>query len=337
MVEGIAPDEMPRVSAITPTYNRAEHIEGAIETVLNQTHDDVEHVIVNDASTDDTREVLAAYEDHDRVRVFHNEENRGISSGFNRAAAEATGDYYCILGDDDRWHPTKVEKQVAKFEELGDDYGVVYTGGMMTLDGRITIRYRSTPERLGDIYPDVLAKFGLSPHSSHMIRADAYHDVGGFDTGFPRGVDWEMTVRLAETYKFGAVDEPLVERPRHGTNISGEPEQLEVLDMMWEKHREAYERNPEVRERFLTTWEDSKTYVHLRWGDQQRAIEASYRALGREPTPKRAAMFGFSLLGRRAFEAAMKARHAVSDLRANHRDGEITKDWWYGRSRAPGE
>ena len=99
---------MPLVSAILPTYNRAEYVGGAIDTVLAQTHDEMEVVVVNDGSTDSTEERLAEYADDDRVRVRHNEENRGISASMNRAADLADGEFICVLNDDDRWHEQKV-------------------------------------------------------------------------------------------------------------------------------------------------------------------------------------------------------------------------------------
>ena len=70
---------MTLVSAILPTYNRATYVAGAIDTVLGQTHEEMEVVVVNDGSTDGTRDRLAAYADDERVRVRHNEENQGIS------------------------------------------------------------------------------------------------------------------------------------------------------------------------------------------------------------------------------------------------------------------
>src|SRR5699024_8254411 len=137
------------VSAILPTYNRAEYLDGAIDTVLHQTHDDIEVVVVDDGSTDGTEERLAAYADDDRVRVRHNDENRGIAASMNRAADLANGEFICVLNDDDRWHEEKVEKQLGRFERASENVGVVYTGGVVKQDDSIVRVYR--PERRGDI------------------------------------------------------------------------------------------------------------------------------------------------------------------------------------------
>jgi glycosyltransferase involved in cell wall biosynthesis len=86
---------MPRASVLIPTYNQVAYVAGAIETVLDQTYRDIEALVVNDGSTDGTREVLERYADDRRVRIFHNERNRGISYSFNRAATNARGVPLC--------------------------------------------------------------------------------------------------------------------------------------------------------------------------------------------------------------------------------------------------
>jgi len=208
---------MPSVSVVVPTYNRAEFVEGAIETALNKTYDDLEVVVVNDGSTDGTPERLAAYADDDRIRVLRNETNRGITYSRNRGIDAARGEYVYTL-DDDRWHPEKVRKQVAVMEELGDDYCGVYTGAVLVRDGRVVGRDMACVR--GDVYEAVLAESALTPHSSHMVRRDCLEEVGRFDESFPCGVDWEIAVRLAREWKFEFIPEVLVERRLHGGNVS---------------------------------------------------------------------------------------------------------------------
>ncbi|MFC7198026.1 glycosyltransferase family 2 protein [Halospeciosus flavus] len=305
---------MALVSALIPTYNRAEFVTGAVETVLNQTYDDVEAVVVDDGSTDGTRDALARYADDDRVRVHSNDENRGIAYSFNRAADLADGEFYCILGDDDRWHPEKVERQVERMRERSDEYGVVYTAGIITADGRVARRY--TPTRRGDIYPDILAGFDLHPHSGHMLRREAFEAVDGFDTDFPRGVDWEMCVRLAREYAFDYVDEPLVERTRHGDNVSAEPEQVTVNRLMWEKHGDEIRAHPAVEREFRGNWARNRAFVALDRGAWREAVRAGSEALRRHPTPQNALTFGLAVGGPVAFTAAAHTRRLVADVRS---------------------
>lgn len=88
---------MTLVSALIPAYNRCEHLLGAIKTVLDQTYDDIEAVVVDDCSTDRTPAVLDQFERNDRVRTVRNSRNRGIAASYNRAAEVANRTYLCIL------------------------------------------------------------------------------------------------------------------------------------------------------------------------------------------------------------------------------------------------
>ncbi len=306
---------MPLVSAILPTYNRAEYVAGAIDTVLEQTHDDVEVVVVDDGSTDDTKARLAAYADDDRVRIRYNEENRGISASMNRAADLADGEFVCVLNDDDRWHEEKVERQLAAFERANDKVGIVYTGGVVKQGERVVRVYR--PERRGDIYPDVIARFGLHPHSSHMLRAECF-ELGGFDPDFPRGVDWDHCIRLAREYEFEYVDERLVERIFHTDNISQElTHGVEVNRMIWEKYRDEIERYRDIERRLREKQCRARARVALERGQRRRAFAYARRATGYERSAESVFIMLFALLGRRALAVARRARDAAMNWRAS--------------------
>lgn len=313
---------MPLVSVLTPTHNREGWLPGALSTVRAQTHDDVEHVVVNDGSTDGTRAYLEGVDD-DRLRVRHNDRNRGIASSFNRAAAVADGEFYCILGDDDRWHPEKVERQLAAFRGADDRYGVAYTGGVLTADGRVTRRYR--PTREGDIYPEVLASFDLHPHSGHMLRRGAFGAVDGFDEAMERGVDWEMCIRLARETAFLPVPGVLVQRPRHGGAVSDQPEQTRVHDYVWETYREEFDRYPDVARRFRANRARIRAYNAARAGRRRPAVREAAVALRLRPSVAHLGLLVTGAAGARAFDAAARLRRAVV---ARTDDADDRADWW---------
>jgi glycosyltransferase involved in cell wall biosynthesis len=307
--------QMTLVSAILPTYNRAEYVSGAIDTALNQTHDEMEVVVVNDGSTDGTEERLAAYADDDRVCVRHNEENRGISVSMNRAADLADGEFICVLNDDDRWHPEKVEKQLAVFEQTDEAVGIVYTGGVVKQGESVVRVYR--PERRGDIYPAVIARFGLHPHSSHMLRAECF-ELGGFDADFPRGVDWDHCIRLAQEYEFEYVDERLVERIFHTDNISQQlTHGVEVNRLIWEKYRDEIRKYPDIERRLREKQCRARGRVALERGQRRRAFGYARRALRYEPSAESVFIMLFAVLGRHALAAARRARDAAMDWRVS--------------------
>lgn len=100
-----------KISVITPTYNDEKFIKQTIDSILNQTHKNIELIIVDDFSQDSTSEILKFFKD-DRIRIFENKENRGAAYSRNLAIAESTGDYIAFLDGDDIWEINKLEEQL---------------------------------------------------------------------------------------------------------------------------------------------------------------------------------------------------------------------------------
>lgn len=327
------PITMTLVSVIIPTHDRVTFVGGAIETVLSQTHDEVEVLVVNDGSTDGTREVLERYEDYDdRVRAFHRPTNRGIADGRNYALSRARGEYVCVLDDDDRWHPEKVAAQLAVMEALDEGWGVVYTGGLVRREDRVIGTYRPRNDRQGDVYPEILVEFGLQPYSSHMIRKECFERVGGYDPTLGCGEDWDHTIRLAREYKFAAVPDLLVERLFHEDNASHErqrthgspagiPLRLEdgtgPYGQIWRKYRGEIERHPGIERQFRARRELACGQIELESGNRAKALRHGCRATARAPSVHAALVVLFACLGRRAFALARGLRDALADRRLN--------------------
>jgi len=339
---------MTLVSVIIPTHDRVAFVGGAIETVLSQTHDEVEILVVNDGSTDGTREVLERYEDHDdRVRAFHRPTNRGIADGRNYALSRARGEYVCVLDDDDRWHPEKVERQLAVIEALDEEWGVVYCGGVVRRGDRVIGTYRPRSDRQGDIYPDVLVEFGLQPYSSHMIRKECFERVGGYDPSLGCGEDWDHAIRLAREYKFSTVPELLVERSFHAENASherrrthGSPEGIPIriedgtgpYGQIWQKYRREIERHPGIERRFKARREVACGQIELEGGNRAKALRHGCAAALKNPTVNAALVVLFACLGRHAFALARGLRDTWVNRRS-YSEGEFPA-WKDDRSLA---
>jgi glycosyltransferase involved in cell wall biosynthesis len=302
---------MPLVSAIIPTYDRAEFLAGAVESALSQTHSDMEVVVCDDGSTDGANDVLAQFGDDDRVRVVRHETNRGVAAAFNSAAAAATGDFYCILGDDDRWHPEKVERQLARFADAPDDCGLIYTGGVLASDERVTREY--TPSQRGDIYPEVLRRFDLHPHSGHMLRREAFESIGGFDESMPRGVDWEFTIRLAREWTVEYVDDCLTRRTFHEGNLSESPDQSLVHRLIWERHGDAIRQYPEIEAGFREDFDWMLLLRALIDGEWSPAVRYGFRAFRRSPNRRTLVRFGLGVAGPLGYRVAAPIRRTAVD------------------------
>jgi len=146
----------PKVSVIIPTYNRANFLRSAIQSVLNQTFKDFEVIVVDDASTDNTRQLIHEFVD-DRICYIAHNKNRGGSASRNTGIESSKGKFIAFLDDDDMWMPTKLEKQLL-LVNMNPEISVVYTGArIIDKDGKAG-RQLQNPSLKGNIYPQSLRK-----------------------------------------------------------------------------------------------------------------------------------------------------------------------------------
>jgi glycosyltransferase involved in cell wall biosynthesis len=120
-------DLKPTVSVIIPTYNRAHLIGRAIQSVLKQTYQDFEVIVVDDGSIDNTEEVVKKIQEN-RVYYYKHDKNKGGSAARNTGISLAKGEYIAFQDSDDEWLPEKLEKQIGVFNNQTKNVGVVYTG-----------------------------------------------------------------------------------------------------------------------------------------------------------------------------------------------------------------
>ena len=113
------PEKNPTVSIIIPTYNRAHLIGRAIQSVLNQTYQNFEIIVVDDGSTDNTEEMIKEFQKHDkRIKYIRHEKNRGGAAARNTGIKVARGEYIAFQDSDDEWLPEKLEKQMDVFQRI---------------------------------------------------------------------------------------------------------------------------------------------------------------------------------------------------------------------------
>lgn len=227
-------DSVPTVSVVVPAYNRVESVSRAIDSVLAQTLDDLEVLVVDDASTDGTADVVERYDDP-RVRLLRHETNRGGSAARNTGINHATGQYVAFLDSDDEWLPRKLERQVDCLQSRSDEWVVVYCGFERVRSGEyrrvreLLSRLVGSRERMGieggaELVDDSLLLRGLSTGgmSTLVVTRDVVDELGGFDEAFPRRQDWEFRNRLLKRGKLACVDEVLVRKYQSGGRPTAE-------------------------------------------------------------------------------------------------------------------
>lgn len=204
--------EKPLVTVITITRNRADLIGRCISSIQSQSYTNFEHIIVDGASSDNTEEVVASYNDS-RIRYIKTDEaHSGHMDCWQIAFEEAKGKYLCFLDDDDEYLPTKIEKQVTLIESLPDEYGLVYCW-MTYYDSKSgkAIRIHS-PQLRGDVSLDVVETPAVSGTPIFLVKKDAFLSLGGWvrveETGV--GSDWAFGARFCQHYKVDYVPESLI-------------------------------------------------------------------------------------------------------------------------------
>ncbi len=210
-----------RVSSVIPTYNRAELVQRAIDSVLAQTCPVDEIVVVDDGSTDGTREALQARYG-DRI-VYHWQPNAGVSAARNAGLALARGRYIALLDSDDLWLPEKTARQAAYLDANPHIGMVVCDVAQADAGGRRIdlFRRRDVIPRDGWVLAEVLANPALAPASA-MFRREVYEDVGGFDPALRTAEDLDFHLRVARRWQIGVVEEALVEVMRGNPGLSTE-------------------------------------------------------------------------------------------------------------------
>ncbi|NMG46097.1 glycosyltransferase [Aromatoleum toluvorans] len=236
----------PLVSVVIPSFNRGHAIGACIASVLAQTLENFEVVVVDDASTDDTRERVAAIDDP-RVRYFAHDRNLGGAAARNTGVRIARGDFIAFLDSDDSWSPRKLERQIALLGERGPEYGVAYTWFIgCDRDGHEVSRSDHSLD--GDVADALLVANYVGTFSSIVVRRDVFERVGGLDEGLRSCQDWDLSIRLSRVTKLCCVADYLVTYLHNGADkhrISSNPASLiQGHRRMLEKFSAEYARLP---------------------------------------------------------------------------------------------
>lgn len=210
--------QSPLVSVIIPVYNTELYIGPALESVLSQTYQNIEVLVVDDGSKDRTAEIIQSFVQKDpRVQLFR-QKNAGVAAARNLAIAHTQGEYIAPIDADDIWYPEKLEKQVQCLLRSGPEVGLIYTWSVhIDESGSIIGEYNHNraykPE--GAIYPILVYSNFLDNASNALIRRTCIEQVGGFNPELrsqnAQGCeDWELYLRIADAYEFRVVPEFLV-------------------------------------------------------------------------------------------------------------------------------
>lgn len=205
-------DARPAVSVCIPTRNRSHYLRRAISSVLDQTYRDIEVVVVDNASTDDTPHVVGNLRDH-RLRYYRNDRNLGMTRNWNRCLELARGRYVALLCDDDRWLPDILEREVCVARDF-PSVGLVFCKASLVDEHGNVLGEQGPPEstdyvRHGEEEFARLVLGNYIPLSTVLVVRDCYESVGAFDEALHAWADWKMWLAISLRYDIGFVSTPL--------------------------------------------------------------------------------------------------------------------------------
>ncbi|MEL7035897.1 MAG: glycosyltransferase [Cyanobacteria bacterium J06592_8] len=250
---------MPTISVIIPAYNAEKTIEKTIKSVCDQTFSDWELIVINDGSTDNTKDIVSQIKD-DRILLF-SFENAGLPASRNRGVEKSSGEFVAFVDADDLWTSDKLELQLKALQDnpkaavayswtdyIDESDRVIYSGRHISLSG--------------NIYEKLLVRHFLENGSNFLIRKAAYLEVGGSDESLRAGEDWDLCIRLSRLYEFVAVSKTHVLYRVSPLSMSSNTrkQELECLRVLEKAYRQAPQSVQQIKKESL-----ADLYKYLLW------------------------------------------------------------------------
>ncbi|MDD5638815.1 MAG: glycosyltransferase [Candidatus Pacebacteria bacterium] len=239
------------ISVIIPTYNRAHLLSRAIDSVLSQTFQDFELIIVDDGSTDNTKEIVEEYQKKDeRIKYLWEENSGGPAKPKNTGIKNSQGEFIAFLDSDDEWLPEKLEKQLKLFENSNNLGFVSCNALIIDENNNIKGEYQSPRNKsfINLLDGNKISNCGV------IVKKNIFEELGIFDENLKFGEDWEMWLRIAKKYNFDSVYESLIKCYLHQNNITKTIEnfkQIEDFKYILEKYKDDFKKYPKVKSRPL--------------------------------------------------------------------------------------
>ncbi|MBD2310719.1 glycosyltransferase [Desertifilum sp. FACHB-1129] len=216
---------MPLVSVIIPAYNAQKTILETIDSIQKQTLQDLEIIVINDGSKDNTLEILSKIDDP-RLKVF-SYENGGLPVARNRGIERATGEYLSFIDADDLWTPDKLETQVEALQ-ANPEAGVAYSWTAF-IDENSDFLYAWEPLYFqGNVYPDLLLCNFISSGSNILVRRQYIEAAGKFDPTLKSAEDWDYYIRLAAVCPFALVPQYQILYRRSSQSMTSKVDVMET-------------------------------------------------------------------------------------------------------------
>ncbi len=235
---------MPKVSVIIPTHNRSEFLKKSLVSVLNQTYQDFEIIVVDDGIEKRADEVVNELGDR-RIIYLQHDVSRGGGAARNTGIKSSLGQYIAFLDDDDEWLPNKLATQMEKFENSLPEVGFCFCAVKNITNFGQERNY--VPEGINDYYKLALSSFKKFLTVTLIIKKNVFDSVGLFDETFPSHQESELMIRVTAKFKGLGINEPLVlvnmknDNQHVGGNLN---KRIMGRELLLKKHEDKFKKIP---------------------------------------------------------------------------------------------
>lgn len=266
---------MSKVDVIIPTFNRAEFLESAIKSVLNQTFQDLKIIVVDDASEDNTEGVVKGF-DNEKIEYIRLEAHKGEAGTRNIGIINSNAEYIAFLDDDDEWLPEKLRLQVELLDNSPPKVGGIYTGYIRVNKTNGRILGQRIPEKRGYIYKDMSFGNVIGGPSFVLLRRKCFERVGIFDENIVYGTDYDMWIRISKEFHFDYIGEPLVKYHIHENQLTND---LEIVNRGLDKMLKKYDSSVAFNKKKYSREYSSLGYQYRENGNLRKASETLMKAI----------------------------------------------------------
>lgn len=322
------------ISIILPTYNRAHLLPRAIHSVLDQQYENLQIIIIDDGSTDDTPAVVMSIADP-RIHYVRFEENQGIGAARHEGVSRARGEFIAFIDSDDLWLPGKLELQLRLFRSypqleviFGGFLNINHVNGSrelgfyQTQTGLRQLEVRqlepSAYEIISGFLRAILGSNFISP-STVMLKVDVIHRMGNFEPSLSGPEDFEFWWRLAaHSVRFAYTEQPLIERHKDSQSITSQtirfaPHYLRALELCEQTSRQCGQSDllPALRRAKHRTW-CGLIHAYALQGERPNALRCFAQSLRYGVSRQAFVYTAAALAGPAAIDQAKRVRRAFT-------------------------
>lgn len=237
---------MPKVSVIIPTHNRPELLKGAIKSVLNQTFQDFEIIVVDDGLEKRANNMISSFNDK-RIKYIQHKKEKGGGAARNTGIKNSSGNFIAFLDDDDEWLPKKLKIQMGRFENTPDDIGFCFSAVKNIHDNREEIS--EVPDGIANYFELALRRFKGFLTVTLVVKRFVFDKMGLFDEKFPSHQEVDLIIRIAKKYKGLGINQPLVKvsmSEGHRRVGSNSKKRIAGREMILKKYYSEFKKRPKI-------------------------------------------------------------------------------------------